>query len=544
MKSMEFERMLESLSYEPKTIPHPFDIEAPIAQNSFLINGELHNWDGPMQDVYSPICMRSESDIRRRFLGRYPLLSEKEAFEALDAAERAYGNGSGIWPMMCPEARIDCVEKFTQRMSVKRSEVVNLLMWEIGKTYSDSEKEFDRTIDYIHDTINALKDLDRVSSRFVIERGVIGQIRRAPLGVVLCMGPFNYPLNETFTTLIPALIMGNTIIFKPPKLGVLLHGPLLEAFRDSFPPGVVNTIYGEGPKVIGPIISSGKVNVLAFIGSSRVADILRSQHPKLHRLRCVLGLEAKNAGIILQDAELDLAIRESLLGTLSYNGQRCTALKILFVHSRIVDAFLDRLCSGIAELTIGKPWDDDVYLTPLPEKNKTRYLQGLVEDAVLHGARVINMNGGAVSETFFYPAVLYPVSEKMRVYHEEQFGPVIPVVSFERIEEPLQYIMDSPYGQQVSIFGQDSDQIAVLIDQLVNQVCRVNINSQCQRGPDAFPFTGRKDSAEGTLSVSDALRVFTIRTLVAAKESESNKAILNEIVHDRKSAFLSTDYML
>jgi hypothetical protein len=130
-----------------------------------------------------------------------------------------------------------------------------------------------------------LKDLDRASSRFVIEQGVIGQIRRAPLGVVLCMGPFNYPLNETFTTLIPALIMGNAVIFKPPKLGVLLHQPLLEVFRDSFPPGVIGTVYGEGATVISPLLQSGRVDVLAFIGSSRVADILKHQHPRPHRLR-------------------------------------------------------------------------------------------------------------------------------------------------------------------------------------------------------------------------------------------------------------------
>ncbi len=119
-------------------------------------------------------------------------------------------------------------------------------MWEIGKPLKDSVKEFDRTILYINDTMAALKELDRVSSRFSIEEGIIGQIRRAPLGVVLCMGPFNYPLNETFTTLIPALIMGNTAILKPPKHGALLYAPLLEAFCDVFPKGVVNIIYGEG----------------------------------------------------------------------------------------------------------------------------------------------------------------------------------------------------------------------------------------------------------------------------------------------------------
>jgi glyceraldehyde-3-phosphate dehydrogenase (NADP+) len=132
----------------------------------------------------------------------------------------------------------------------------------------------------------------------------------------------------------------------------------------------------------------------------------------------------------------------------------------------------------------------------------------------------------------------------MRLDREEQWGPVIPVVSFGEIETPVRYLLESNYGQQVSVFGSDADTIADLVDPLVNQVCRVNINSQCQRGPDTFPFTGRKDSAEGTLSVSDALRCFSIRTLVAARETDLNKGILTRIVRERKSNFLSTDFIL
>ena len=153
---------------------------------------------------------------------------------------------------------------------------------------------------------------------------------------------------------------------------MLLHRPLLEAFRDSFPRGVVNTVYGEGQKVIGPLMASGKIDVLAFIGSSRVADILKQQHPKPHRLRCVLGLEAKNAGIVLKDADLDNAVKECVLGALSYNGQRCTALKMLFVHRDITDAFIASLCDAVDKLKSGMPWEDKVWITPLPEPNTKR----------------------------------------------------------------------------------------------------------------------------------------------------------------------------
>ena len=131
----------------------------------------------------------------------------------------------------------------------------------------------------------------------------------------------------------------------------------------------------------------------------------------------------------------------------------------------------------------------------------------------------------------------------MRLWHEEQFGPVVPVAVYDDLEEPLKYVADSPYGQQVSLFGTDPELLARLIDPLTNQVSRVNINSQCQRGPDTFPFTGRKDSAQGTLSVEDALRAFSIRSLVAAKTTEMNKGILTQIIRERKSAFLNTDYI-
>lgn len=528
---------------EPDSIPPQFAMPA-LEQKEYLINGKVKRWEGPIHEVFSPVYIDTPTGFTNR-IGSYPLLEKEQSLEALEAAVQAFNHGSGDWPAMSVANRIGHLKDFVLRMKEKRDEVVNLLMWEIGKSLNDSRKEFDRTVEYIIDTIEALKDLDRNSSRFTITQGIIAQIRRSPLGVVLCMGPYNYPLNETFTTLIPALIMGNTIIFKPPKMGVLLHHPLLEAFRDSFPPGVVNTVYGDGEKVIAPLMESGKVDVLAFIGSSRVADILKKQHPKPHKLRCVLGLEAKNPAIILPDADLDATVKECVLGSLSFNGQRCTAIKIILVHSSIAKDFNEKLCRAIAELKSGMPWDENVMITLLPEPNKAEYLDGLIKDAVNQGSAVINEpeGGGYFNRSFFSPAVLYPVNEKMRVYHEEQFGPVIPVVPYHDIQEALEYVIRSEYGQQASIFGRDTDRIAFLTDTLVNQVCRVNLNSQCQRGPDNLPFTGRKDSAEGTLSVSDALRVFSLRTLVAAKDSDLNKAIITDILKEQKSRFLSTDYV-
>jgi glyceraldehyde-3-phosphate dehydrogenase (NADP+) len=533
---------LKNIFPKENSIPSEFQIQE-IKQNEYLVNGEIRIWNGKLQDVYSPVKLANETELYSKKLGYYPLLNEKEANEILQSAKTAYNNGSGEWPTMSVENRIKCLETFVSKMKEKRKEVVNILMWEICKSYADSCKEFDRTVEYIIDTINAVKELDRSSSRFTIEQGIIGQIRRAPLGVVLCMGPFNYPLNETFTTLIPALIMGNTTIFKPAKFGTLLFQPLLKAFQESFPKGVVNTLYGEGHIVVPPLLSSGSIDVFAFIGSANVANSLQKLHPKPNRLRSVLGLGAKNPAIILKDADIDLTVRECILGSLSYNGQRCTALKILFVQKSIADEFIAKFSSAVSNLKLGMPWEAGVNITPLPENNKTDNMKALIDDAVSLGAKVINENGGISNESIMIPAVLYPVNSKMKIYSVEQFGPIVPIVVFDDISEPIQHIIDSDVGQQASIFGRDPGVIGKLIDPLVNQVSRLNINSQCQRGPDSFPFTGRKDSAEGTLSTGDALRVFSIRALVTAKTEDINKELFSSITRERKSNFLNTDYI-
>ncbi|NND16689.1 MAG: NADP-dependent glyceraldehyde-3-phosphate dehydrogenase [Eudoraea sp.] len=523
-------------------IPEKYQISEVYRHTTYLVNGELKTWAGNMADVYSTIS--STSDYAPTLLGSVPDMDEAAGIEALRAACKAYDRGQGAWPTMKVVDRVACMETFVRHMVEKREEVVKLLMWEIGKNLPDSEKEFDRTVEYIYDTIEEYKELDRNAAKFQKHHGVYAHVRRGPLGVVLCLGPYNYPLNETFALLIPAIIMGNTTIFKPAKHGVLLIAPLLEAFAKSFPRGVVNIVFGRGRTIAAPIMKEGNVDVLALIGNSKSANALQQQHPKSNRLRLVLGLEAKNPAIVLPDADLDLSVNECIAGTLSFNGQRCTALKVLYVHEEIKDAFLPAFCNAVDALKFGNPWDNGAKLTPLPEPGKPDYIQELIDDALAKGAKIINEKGGERSENYIWPAVLYPVTKDMRVYQEEQFGPVIPVLSFEEISEPLDDMAESNYGQQVSLFGKDVYALAPLIDTLANLVCRVNLNSYCQRGPDVYPFTGRKDSAQSTLSVHDALRSFSIRTFVAFKDNELNNDTVNKLLETKLSNFISTDYIL
>ncbi len=190
------------------------------------------------------------------------------------------------------------------------------------------------------------------------------------------------------------------------------------------------------------------------------------------------------------------------------------------------------------------PWEAGVALTPLPSVEKVTQMNALLDDAIAKGARILNAGGGATVGTLFYPAVVYPVGPSMRLFREEQFGPLIPVMEFENVDLALDYVATSEHGQQVSLFACDPDVIGRMSDALVNQVCRVNLNCQCQRGPDVFPFTGRKDAAEGTLSVTDALRSFSIRSMVAAKYTSPSRAILNTVLEGRHSNFIHTEFIL
>ena len=301
----------------------------------FLCNGEVRPWSGKVADVESPIYLEgSESKI---VIGNQARMSPVEALEALDAAVGAWNKGKGEWPQMPVSERISCMEKFVAKLRLKREAIVNVLMWEICKVKPDAEKEFDRTMDYIAATIAAVKKMRGDDAALLDEGGILAQHHRNPIGVMLNLGPFNYPFNETYTTLIPAIIMGNTAVMKIPNVGALAHMETMEAFAECFPKGVVNFISGAGRETMPPIMATGKVDIFAFIGTSKAADALIKAHPCPHRLKSCLSLEAKNVGIILADADIDTAVTECALGALSYNGQRCTAIKQACAQSIVTE---------------------------------------------------------------------------------------------------------------------------------------------------------------------------------------------------------------
>jgi glyceraldehyde-3-phosphate dehydrogenase (NADP+) len=529
-----------SLFPEAAAVPPKVRVDPAMHGARWLVDGALERWSGPVKEVRSRVGVRSGDGVATTLLGHEALLTADEAKAAVAAAQRAWANGEGEWPSAHVEVRIAAVERFAASVEAKTDEIATLLMWEIGKPWASARDEVTRSVDYIRNTVVELKRLREAD--LDLQLGTAGgkkhfaRTHRRALGVVLCVAPFNYPVNEFLTTVIPALLMGNVVIAKTPRFGVLANLVLLEAFRDAFPRGVVSLLPGDGRVVIPAVMSAteqdvagnptGVVHVLAFIVSEGAANAIMRAHPTPITLHKILGLGAKNPAVVLPDADLDAAATAIVKGSLGFNGQRCTAEKLVFVHRSVKDAFVQKVVAKVDALKAGMPWDEGVGITPLPEDNKLESMRALVDDAVAKGATVVNANGGRGAFSIMRPAVVAGVGPGMRLYHEEQFGPVVPIAFFDDAEQVLEWQRRSPFGQQSAVWGRPETARA-FVRKFTRFVARVNLNDVCQRGPDSFGFSAADKSGFGTLSLREALLAFSRPVLVQAQDQGVLDAFLS-----------------
>eukprot|EP01041_Mallomonas_annulata_P005646 gene5646-11387_t len=511
---------------------------------NILLDGDEKLWLGNMQalclDITSPITDISTG--KRIVIGRMALMDESTVLAITENAKVAWKNGNGLWPKMSAENRISIIQKLVEELKKKREEIIEILMWEICKNSDDAASEFDRTMGFIEASIDAYREMNKAGSVWRMVNGIMAFIRRSAIGIMLCLGPFNYPFNETYAALIPALLMGNIVIMKVPMVGGLAHMLTLKIFAEVLPKGVMNFLTGSGRTTVGPVMRSGIVDIFSFIGSSKAADSILKEHPHPHRLKVFLQLEGKNLGIVLQDADLKVAVEQIVIGATSFNGQRCTAIKLIFIHRSLAKEFIPMLTDRISQLKAGLPWEKGVSITPLPEMDRPAFLEALISDAVSKGASVINHDagGGELHGSLMRPAVVYPVTSDMRLWREEQFGPVVPVAIFDTMEEIYKYLSESEHGLQAAVFTRNTEDAAAVIDALSTAVGRININTQCARSPDVFPFSARKSSGLGTMSVTEALATFSIETVIASKKNDVNELIMKDLVQHSK--FLEVSY--
>jgi glyceraldehyde-3-phosphate dehydrogenase (NADP+) len=507
-------------------------LRAPVAgPPTWLIDGEVRVFEGPSRAVDSRVAQRKDGSLETCPLGREALLGAAEVAQAVEAAERAFQGGEGAWPSLPVEQRMEAVLAFAAAVERKVEAVAELLMWEIGKPQEAARDEVTRSVSYMRETVAALKRLrERDRAPQTASSGGVAHFARThrrPLGLVVCVAPFNYPINEFLTTVVPALLMGNVVIAKTPRFGVLANELLFPAFRDCFPAGVVSVLPGEGRATLPALLGAsrqdvagnavGLVSALAFIGSEGAANSILRAHPTPFTLHKVLGLGAKNAAVVLDDADLERAAASIVKGALGFNGQRCTAEKIVFVARRLFEPFVKRAAELVEALKLGMPWEEGAAVTPMPEPHKLEAMRALLDDAIANGATIRNRDGGRGLFSLMRPAVVAAVTPSMRLYHEEQFGPILPIAVFDDPEEVLLWQRRSPFGQQAAVWGSPASARA-LVRRFTRFVARVNVNDVCQRGPDAFGFSATDKSGFGTLSLEDALLGFSRPVLIQATE--------------------------
>jgi glyceraldehyde-3-phosphate dehydrogenase (NADP+) len=522
---------LESLFPLSSEVPSQFRVDPKDNPARYLIDGKVLV-AAKSEPVTSRVGVRGTSGVEPVLLGYEAQLGDAEAKLATEAAQRAWRGGEGEWPAASPERRIAAIEKFAARVEAQTERVALLLMYEIGKALPSARDEVTRSVEYMRNTVVELRAM--VAASRTPLTGQAGkkthyalELRR-PLGKVLCVAPFNYPVNEFLTTVVPALLMGNVVIAKTPRFGMLANQALLEAFAECFPPGVVAVLPGNGRAVIPPLMSasekdsegvvSAAIDSLAFIGSEGAANAILKLHPTPTTLHRILGLGSKNPAVVLEGADVPTVVAAVTKGALGFNGQRCTAEKIIFVPRAMGEAFAAALGERVAALKLGMPWVEGVGIVPLPEDNKLAAMRAYVDDACAKGARVVNSGGGEGHYSIMRPAVLYPVDPTMRIFHEEQFGPVVPVVPYDSVEQVIAWQRASPFGQQAGVWGPDEKARPVAMA-LSRFVARVNLNDVCQRGPDSFGFTATDKSGFGTLSLKEALLSFSRPVLLQSPDA-------------------------
>ena len=381
--------------------------------------------------------------------------------------------------------RINWLKELCVLLEQNKKELAEIMHSEIAKTVSDAVVEIERTIIYIEETISSW---DEVKYSKMKVGNKTANIHRIPVGVVLAVAPFNYPINLALSKIAPALLAGNTVVFKPATNGSLSGSYLTELIdKTSLPKGVFNLVTGRGRDIGDDLTSNPNIDMISFTGSVPIGkNIAKAQN----MIPIVLELGGNDAGYIRSDADLDLAAQEVAKGAFSYSGQRCTAIKRVIVHKDIKDEFISKL------VAIVKSMETNPLVTP----SAADYVEELIKDSKTKGDRFILEGPRNINEIPFH---IVDTTVDSRAWKEEAFGPLLPVVTIDNEDNIEKLFNNTNFGLQNSIFTKDIQWAKNLAINLESG--SVNINRSSSRGPDIFPFLGVKDSGFGTQGIKDAL---------------------------------------
>ena len=458
-----------------------------------LVNGQ---WKSSEKEItiYSP--------INQEELGTVPAMSQAEVDEAMQAARAALP----AWRALSAVERATYLHKTAAILERDKEKIGTILAKEVAKGIKAAIGEVVRTADLIR---YAAEEGLRITGQAMegggfeaTSKNKLAVVRREPVGVVLAIAPFNYPVNLSGSKIAPALIAGNVVMFKPPTQGSISGLLLAKAFEEAgIPAGVFNTITGRGSEIGDYIIEHKEVNFINFTGSTPIGERIG----RLAGMRPImLELGGKDAALVLEDADLEHAAKQIVAGAFSYSGQRCTAIKRVIVLESVADTLATFLQAEVAKLTVGDPFDN-ADITPVIDNASADFIWGLIEDAQEKGAQAltpIKREGNLL-----WPVLFDQVTKDMKVAWEEPFGPILPIIRVANVEEAIAFANESEFGLQSSVFTNDFKKAFEIAEKL--EVGTVHINNKTQRGPDNFPFLGVKGSGAGVQGIKYSIEAMT-----------------------------------
>ncbi|NLZ81831.1 MAG: NADP-dependent glyceraldehyde-3-phosphate dehydrogenase [Clostridiales bacterium] len=460
-----------------------------------LVNGEwIESKSGNLITISSP--------VDGSLIGKVQSISKEDVDHILEVTKESFAG----WAKVPIYEKANLLYKAAALLEERVDDISNVLMMEIAKDKKSAISEVKRTADFLRFTADSGKSLEGVAVNGENfpggSRNKISYVRRVPLGTVLAISPFNYPVNLSVSKIAPALMGGNTVILKPATQGSISALYLIEALHDAgIPKGVINTITGRGSEIGDYIVSHDGINFINFTGSTEVG---RHISEIAHMTPLMLELGGKDAAIILADADLEFAAQNIVDGAFSYSGQRCTAVKRILVVEEVADKLTKMVEERIMKLTVGDPRDNAI-VTPLINKKSVVFAQGLIDDAIAKGAKLII--GNKSEGNLMYPTLFDHVTQDMDLAWKEPFAPVLPIIRIKDVDEAIEIANKSEYGLQSSVFTNDINAAFYVANRL--EVGTVQINNKTERGPDHFPFLGVKASGMGTQGVRYSIEAMT-----------------------------------
>ena len=446
-------------------------------------------------------------------IGSVQALTQDEVNQCIQSAKAAQPD----WSLMSIYDRAHYLHAWADELLKMKEELATIMMKEVGKAYQDAIKEVERTADLIHYTVEEAIHLSGESLNGEHfpggSRSKLAVIERVPLGVVLAISPFNYPVNLAAAKLAPALITGNTVIFFFFSQGSISGTKMIEALaKTNLPAGVLNLVTGKGSVIGDYLIEHDDIALVTFTGGTSTGERIAQ---KAKMIPLVMELGGKDPAIICEDANLELAAKQIVSGAYSYSGQRCTAIKRVLVHRSVADELVSLIQSEVEKLSVGSP-EDNATIVPLIDEQSADFVQGLIDDALEKGATLVL--GNKREENLIYPTLLDHVTKEMRIAWEEPFGPVLPIIRVNSQEEAIEIANASEYGLQASVFTQNLDKALTIARKL--ETGSIQINGRTERGPDHLPFIGIKKSGLGIQGVRRSIESMTREKVIILNINE------------------------